>query len=130
MTLQIQLLMLGRAVLAVVLGMIVGCQRARSGAVAGMRTFAMVTLGACAFGLTSLVPNTEPTRIAAQAVSGIGFLCAGVILHGQDHVHGLTTAATIWCCGALGLLVAFGAYSAAVGATMLMLAVLAMPKSK
>jgi putative Mg2+ transporter-C (MgtC) family protein len=88
--------------LAGVLGGIVGWQREHMGIEAGVRTFAAVSLGACVFGL--IYP--ADTRIAAQVVTGIGFLGAGVIMRGRGHIHGLTTAASLWAVASVGLAIA------------------------
>jgi len=95
-----------RVLIAAVLGGIVGWQREHMGIEAGVRTFAAVSLGACTFGLVSQI-YTGDTRIAAQVVTGIGFLGAGVIVRGRGHVHGLTTAAALWATASVGLAVAY-----------------------
>ena len=75
---------------------------------AGIRTYAAISMGACTFGLVSMhVDAPDPTRIAAQVVSGIGFIGAGIIFKSEDKISGLTTAATIWATAAVGLAVAF-----------------------
>lgn len=95
-----------RVLIAAVLGGMVGWQREHMGIEAGVRTFAAVSLGACTFGLVSQI-YTGDTRIAAQVVTGIGFLGAGVIVRGRGHVHGLTTAAALWATASVGLAVAY-----------------------
>lgn len=102
----------GRALLATLLGAVVGLERQWHGSEAGIRTFGAVALGACVFSLVSShVPGApDPTRIAAQVVSGIGFLGAGVILGSRTGVRGLTTAATLWSTAAIGMAVAWGMY--------------------
>ena len=86
---------------------------------------AMVAVGACLFTLLGdVVRGGDPTRIAAQVVTGIGFLGAGAILRGTDGVRGLTTAATIWVVAAIGMAAGFGLYVLAVGATALVLGAL------
>lgn len=93
-------------------GALIGFERQLRGRKAGLRTNALVALGASAFVLFSqLVPNeVSPTRVAAQVVSGIGFLGAGIIFRDGLNVQGLTTAATLWCSAAVGLLAAIGAW--------------------
>lgn len=83
----------------------------------------MVSVGSCLFTESGflLTQQTDPTRIAAQVVSGIGFLGAGAILRGGRNVTGLTTAATIWVVAAIGMAAGFGAYLLAVGCTALVL---------
>ena len=95
-----------RVLIAAVLGGMVGWQREHMGIEAGVRTFAAVSLGACTFGLVSQIYSGD-TRIAAQVVTGIGFLGAGVIVRGRGHVHGLTTAAALWATASVGLAVAY-----------------------
>jgi putative Mg2+ transporter-C (MgtC) family protein len=115
---QADFVMVLRLGLATAFGAALGWQRERSGHTAGTRTFSLVALGACAFGLVSIAGgDNDRTRVAAQVATGIGFLGAGVILRGSAGVHGLTTAATIWTTAALGLLVAFGQYAVAAVAT-------------
>ncbi len=89
---------------------------------------ALVGVGACLFTTISLEPffgvRTDPTRIAAQIVTGVGFLGAGAILrHGTD-VRGLTTAATIWTVAAIGMVVGFGNFKIAIFTTVLVLVTL------
>jgi putative Mg2+ transporter-C (MgtC) family protein len=118
---KVETMMATRSLLAVLLGVVIGWERERSGHEAGVRTYAAVALGACAYGLVSShVPgNTDPTRIAAGVVTGIGFLGAGVILRGEgNRVTGLTTAATIWATAAVGLAVAYAMYTLATITTL------------
>lgn len=108
---ETEILMAARTILAAVLGGLIGLERERHGREAGIRTYGAVALGACVFGLVSShVAGADPTRIAAQVVTGIGFLGAGVILHERGQVAGLTTAATIWATASVGLAVAYGMY--------------------
>lgn len=106
------------------LGALVGFERQWRSRMAGLRTNALVATGAALFVLLSAgMDDVSPTRIAAQVVSGIGFLGAGVILRDGVNVRGLTTAATIWCVGAIGVLAGGGEYiGAAVGAGTVMAA--------
>lgn len=93
--------------ISVLMGGIVGLEREINNKSAGFRTNILVAIGACIFTLISLRLTTnmgDPSRVIGQVVSGIGFLGAGVILHRGVNVHGLTTAATIWCSAALGCL--------------------------
>ena len=115
-----------RVVLASVLGALVGWQREHLGIEAGVRTFAAVSLGACVFGL--IYP--ADTRIAAQIVTGIGFLGAGVIMRERGHVHGLTTAASLWAVASVGLAVAYGRIVLAVLVAILLFILLAIPLKK
>lgn len=102
-----------RLLVAVLLGGVIGLEREKSGRNAGVRTFAAVALGSCAFSIISFVvtpAGNETTRIAAQIVVGVGFLGAGVILHQPGHISGLTTAATLWATAAVGMAVGFGLF--------------------
>jgi putative Mg2+ transporter-C (MgtC) family protein len=125
---------LGRLLLASVLGGLVGLEREISGKPAGLRTNLLICVGAAllmelSIGVAALanVENVEigspfradPARIAAQIVSGIGFLGAGTIIQSRGNVVGLTTAATIWVVAAIGMAVGARAYVIAVGATAL-----------
>ncbi|MBV8651001.1 MAG: MgtC/SapB family protein, partial [Alphaproteobacteria bacterium] len=95
---------LGRLGLALVLGSAIGFERQWHQKMAGLRTNALVALGASGFVVFSAMvgPAGDPTRIAAQVVSGIGFLGAGIILRQGINVHGLNTAATLWCSAMVG----------------------------
>ncbi len=115
-----------RVVLACILGALVGWQRERVHQEAGIRTFAAVALGACVFGL--ITPGDM--RIAAQVVSGIGFLGAGLIIRGRAHVHGLTTAASLWATASIGMAVAYGRLILGGVVAILLVVLLAIPTKK
>jgi putative Mg2+ transporter-C (MgtC) family protein len=123
---QAEALLAAQVVLASVLGGLVGWQREHLGIEAGVRTFAAVSLGACVFGL--IFPSD--TRIAAQVVTGIGFLGAGVIMRGRAHIHGLTTAASLWAVASVGLAVAYERFVLAVLVTILLFILLSIPLKK
>lgn len=93
-------------VVAVTLGAAIGYERQLRQRMAGLRTNSLVALGSCAFVILGIMMPDEisPTRVAAQVVSGIGFLCAGVIMRDGFSVRGLNTAATLWCSAAVGVL--------------------------
>jgi putative Mg2+ transporter-C (MgtC) family protein len=94
---------IGRLGLALVLGSAIGFERQWHQKMAGLRTNALVALGSCGFVVFSaMVGQGDPTRVAAQVVSGIGFLGAGIILREGINVHGLNTAATLWCSAMVG----------------------------
>ena len=101
---------------ALACGALIGSERQVRQRMAGLRTNALVALGAAAFVLfASLYPGeASPTRVAAQVVSGIGFLGAGIIFRDGFNVHGLNTAATLWCSAGVGLLAGVGAWPYAV----------------
>src|ERR1700729_584409 len=88
---------------ALLLGSAIGFERQWNQKMAGLRTNALVALGSCGFVVFSaMIGQGDPTRVAAQVVTGIGFLGAGVILREGINVHGLNTAATLWCSAMVG----------------------------
>lgn len=97
-------------VVALLLGAIIGAERQWHQRIAGLRTNALVSAGAAMFvSISHLVPlNTTSLQVAAQVVSGIGFLGAGVIMREGLSIRGLNTAATLWCSAAVGSLCGFG----------------------
>ncbi len=100
-----------RLLVAVVLGGVIGLERELRDKPAGLRTIMLICVGACLFTMLSETiggPDKDTTRIAAQIVTGIGFLGAGVILRGRADVFGITTASTIWAVAAVGMTVGFG----------------------
>ena len=124
--------MFGQLLLAAILGLAIGTERSVVAQQrAGMRTFALVSLGACAFVIAGQhidlqylgVVNFDPSRTAAAVVQGVGFVCAGLIFMRNDSVHGITTAAGLWVSAAIGTLVAFQMYSVAVFAAALTLGI-------
>jgi len=120
--------MLGGLLLAVVLGGAVGLERELHGKAAGLRTNILICVGAALFTQLSVYmagDAGDPSRIAAQIVTGVGFLGAGTILHNRGLVSGLTSAATIWLVAAIGVAVGAGAVLEATGATLLVVLVLA-----
>jgi putative Mg2+ transporter-C (MgtC) family protein len=129
------LLRLGTAAL---LGSLIGLERQRHDKSAGLRTHMLVSVGSALFMIVSaygfdgvLRPERvvlDPSRVAAQVVSGIGFLGAGTILVRNQWVHGLTTAANIWAVAAIGLAAGGALYLAAFAATAIILVILAVIK--
>lgn len=123
-----------------VLGALIGLEReCHHVGLAGIRTHATVAIGACLFGfisfnvfgsstLNNATGVADPSRIAAQIVSGIGFLGAGVILRDKGRIHGLTTAASVWATASIGLAIANRMYILAVSATTIILALLSLYK--
>ncbi len=127
--------MLAKLLLATVLGGAIGLEREMAGKPAGLRTNILICVGAALFTQLSVDvaqigyaadgrPYGDTSRIAAQIVSGIGFLGAGAILHGEGAVVGLTTAATVWVVAAIGTAVGAGAFIDATGGTALIMLVL------
>ena len=124
-----------RLMLAAVLGSLVGIERERLDWAAGLRTHMLVCLGSTlfmlvsAFGFADILGTPgiglDPSRIAAQVVSGVGFLGAGTIILRREAVRGLTTPASVWTVAAVGLAVGGGLYFAAISATVLILVILA-----
>jgi putative Mg2+ transporter-C (MgtC) family protein len=118
-----------RLVIAAALGAGVGYQREKAKRPAGLRTHALIALGAALFTVIDIFGFVDDqAKIAAGIVSGIGFLGAGAILHKDGGiVAGLTTAASIWTVAAIGLAVGDGEYLLAVVATLLTIGILALP---
>lgn len=117
--------MLLRLLLAGVLGGAIGIERDLRGKWAGTRTYLLVALGAALMMLVSkhgFGGEGDPARVAAQIVSGIGFIGAGAIMFDRHAVHGLTTAAGIWVVAGIGMAAAAGLYVLALAATLLTLA--------
>ncbi|MBQ9097297.1 MAG: MgtC/SapB family protein [Clostridia bacterium] len=127
-----------RLLLSVLLGGIIGFERAERGREAGLRTHIMVCLGACLVMLiseyivVSLGMNTDVTRLGAQVISGIGFLGVGCIITGGDKIKGLTTAAGLWVTACIGLAAGIGYYIIATATTIIMILVMLLitPLSK
>jgi putative Mg2+ transporter-C (MgtC) family protein len=117
-----------RVVIALGLGLILGAEREFRGHPAGLRTMALIGAGSCMFTALGLIPEfaktVDPTRIAAQIVTGVGFLGAGSILRQGEEVRGLTTAASIWVTASIGMAVGFGLYGVALFTTVLVAVVL------
>jgi len=111
-------------VVAVVLGGIVGIERELAHRPAGLRTHMMVSLGSCLFTIVSRGFNTDPARIAAGIVAGIGFIGAGTIWAEKDKVRGITTAASLWATAAVGLTVGVDDYPLATVVTLLVCVIL------
>jgi putative Mg2+ transporter-C (MgtC) family protein len=121
--------MISRLLLAMVFGGAIGYVREIKKKAAGLRTHTLVCLGSAIFTLVSIymtkdLVGADPSRIAASVVTGIGFIGAGAIFQTGGSVRGLTTAASIWVCAAIGLAVGAGLYSLATFATILSLIVI------
>lgn len=124
-----------RLAIAAALGMIVGYERERQNQPAGLRTHTILAIGSClamtvsinlAMQFQPLAPNGDPARLAAQVISGIGFLGAGAILRYGTNVKGLTTAASLWTNAIIGLAVGAGHFVAAIGTAALLLIILVL----
>jgi putative Mg2+ transporter-C (MgtC) family protein len=111
--------------IAAVLGGVVGLERELRGKPAGLRTNILICVGACVFTIISTsLSGSDPGRIAAQIITGIGFLGAGAIIHSGTGIHGLTTAAIIWIVASVGMACGAGFYFLAVASAFLTLIVL------
>ncbi len=120
-----------RLLVAMILGVALGIERARAGKTAGVRTYALVSLGSALFVVISMVIadgyNTDhavvvdPLRMASQIVVGIGFLGAGLIVFKESHLSGLTTAAGLWVAAGIGMAAGFGLFFLALVATLITL---------
>jgi putative Mg2+ transporter-C (MgtC) family protein len=115
---------------AILVGFLIGFNRELSNKAAGIKTNIMICLGATVYTSLSLlninpdIAGQDPNRLAAQIVSGIGFLGAGAIMRGDGYISGLTTAATIWVVAALGVAIGFGYPSIAIGISIIVLLIL------
>ena len=124
-----------RIIFAIILGSIIGLERELTNKSAGLRTQIMVCLGACIFTILSihgfatavtLYPLGDPSRVAAQIITGIGFIGAGTVLRQGLTVTGLTTASTLWIVAAIGMACGCGKISIAVISTVLAVAILVL----
>ena len=138
-----ELVLVRQIIVAFILGGLIGLEREYHGSSAGIRTYAAIALGSCLFGLLSThaagpvffksVVGAEgyksvvdPSRIAAQIVSGIGFIGGGVIFRSGKFTRGLTTAATIWVTAAIGLSIAFDLILVPITSTLLTIFILSL----
>lgn len=137
MTLETQVFVILELSLAAFLGMVLGIERERRHSPAGMRTHMLVAVGSCLFTALSFAafPGSDTSRVAAQIVTGIGFLGAGTIIRERGDVHELTTAASIWATAAIGMAVGARAWLLALGGTIVIWFILSVirrfePKKK
>ena len=130
LSLNQQLELIARLGIALALGAAIGFEREIDRQPAGFRTHALVALGAALFTIISAYgfsgSSVDPTRIAAQIVSGIGFLGAGTILHHRGSIRGLTTAASLWSAAAVGMAAGAGLLLLALVGAVLVVVVLAL----
>ncbi len=130
MTIELQIELCARVAVAALLSSLVGFERELQGHSAGLRTHMLVGLGAALFTVLSLFAFEEgdPGRVAAQIVTGVGFLGAGTIIQRRDRhtPHGLTTAAGIWAVSAIGMACGVGAYVLSAFSTFFVLFVLVL----
>lgn len=123
-----ELIYLLRIVLSLMLGFMIGFERKMRFKEAGIRTHTIVCAGAALMMVVSKygfadIPDYDASRVAAQIVSGIGFLGAGMIIYRKQAVHGLTTAAGVWATAGVGMAAGSGLYIVAVGSTALLITV-------
>ncbi len=109
--------------ISVILGLFIGAEREYRNKSAGLRTFILVCFGACLFTILSIkIGVANPDRLAANIITGIGFLGAGVIFKGDNKIEGITTATTIWATASIGMAVGSGyIYIALLGTTLVLL---------
>lgn len=121
-----QFVILGRLLLAAVCSGLIGYERESARKAAGLRTHTLVGVGAAVFTIISIVgfPGSDSSRVAAQIVTGVGFLGAGAIFREGTYVTGLTTAAGLWVVAALGMAAGSGSYWVAVIGTAVALGTL------
>lgn len=111
--------------IAVVLGILIGAEREYRNKSAGLRTFILICFGSCLFTILSIkIGIDDPDRIAANIITGIGFLGAGVIFKGDSKIDGITTATTIWATASIGMAVGSGYVYLALLGTVLVLVIL------
>lgn len=116
-------------ILSLIAGVLIGAERESRGKDAGMRTMALVISGAMMFTFMSAHADSESmTRIAAQIVTGIGFLGAGIIFHKGPTVRNLTTAATVWMGAAIGMTIGFKYYMPAIIGTIICFLIPFLPR--
>jgi putative Mg2+ transporter-C (MgtC) family protein len=130
LTLETQIDLALRLTMGLVLGAVIGFERELQRQPAGFRTHSLVSLGAALFTVVGAFGFSgdlvDPTRIAAQIVSGIGFIGAGTILQHRGHIRGLTTAASLWSVAAIGTAAGAGLYVVAIVGTLLILVILSI----
>jgi putative Mg2+ transporter-C (MgtC) family protein len=128
---------LGQMILSIVLGGVLGWERERIHKPAGLRTYILVCMGSLLYTKLSQsavlgLPDGQtgdPTRIASQILTGIGFIGAGVIMKQSDHVVGITTAAGLWLSAAVGMAIGFDQYLMAISTAVLGVVVLLILRS-
>ena len=120
-----------QVLVAALLGGLIGLEREWRGRDAGLRTNMLIAMGSCLFTVISIhgfplqgSAAQDTARVAAQIVTGVGFLGAGALIHTGSHTKGLTTAATIWMVAAIGMAVGIQAYALAIFTSVILLAIL------
>lgn len=118
--LETQAMVVAQVTLAGILGLLIGFDRERKHRDAGIRTMTLVAMGSCLFTTLSMYafPGSDPARVAAQIIPGMGFIGAGAIIKEGRNIQGLTTAATMWVTAAMGMAVGTGNWFVAIGTTV------------
>lgn len=111
-----------RVLLAIFCGLCIGLERQMTGHITGIKTNILICFGSCVFVLFSfLTGDDDVSRIAAQVVSGVGFLCSSVIIKNGISINGLNTSATIWCTAGIGILSSLGQWKISLIATFVLI---------
>ncbi|MEM7826893.1 MAG: MgtC/SapB family protein [Candidatus Aenigmatarchaeota archaeon] len=120
-----------RLLLSVIFGIIIGFEREIAHKPAGLRTYALISLGSCLFTLISIYYFPfDPARIIAGMVGGIGFIGAGIMIASKNRIRGITTAASLWCITAVGISVGVGAYALSFTTTIIIFILLQLKKAE
>lgn len=122
--------LIGRILLAFILGGAIGFEREREEKPAGLRTHILVAVGSCLFTILSLYafPGADTARVASYVVAGIGFIGAGTIIQTKERIIGITTAASIWAVSSVGMAVGTGHYLIAAFTTFMIYLTLRLRK--
>jgi putative Mg2+ transporter-C (MgtC) family protein len=125
------LIMIGKVLLSVLLGAIIGYEREMREKPAGLRTHILLATGSTVFTIlsTDAFPGSESARVAAGIVAGVGFIGAGAIFMQKDKVIGITTAASLWVTASIGMAVATGFYILGVATTLITYIILRLPRT-
>lgn len=128
--LELQVVLALQLTLAAILSAVIGLNREHSQKSAGLRTHMLTGIGACLFTMLSYhaFPGGDPSRVASNVVTGIGFLGGGIIIQRKNETYDLTTAAGVWATAAIGMAVGTGAWFIAIYATVMLWAILAVVK--
>ncbi len=114
-----------RLISAVLVGMIIGLDRQLRNKEGGLRTHGIITTGSALYTIISIsILNADPARVIAQIVTGVGFICGGVIFKSKDRVRGITTAADIWMTSGIGVAFGLGMYRLALLSASIILLIL------
>jgi len=125
------LVMIGKVLLSVLLGAIIGYERELREKPAGLRTHMLLAAGSTVFTILSIdaFPGSESARVAAGIVAGVGFIGAGAIFMQKDRVIGITTAASLWVTASIGMAVAAGFYILGVATALITYIILRLPRT-